>query len=140
MKQIFKVRSKLLFILASLESILALWALCYFNYIDRLNYIESINHNTLDLALLIQNMYTSTWWALLILIFILVSIFAFTSFIFKDEKFQFINIFLWVFMLILAINIKDSLVNNVSTIFIFAPIIMLNFLAYYYQKKINSKS
>ena len=38
----FKQRSKLLFITIFLESIFSVWTLFYFNYLDRLNYQESI--------------------------------------------------------------------------------------------------
>lgn len=139
MKKIFYKRSKLLGIITFLETILALFSLSYFNYIDRLNYIESINNTTNDLALLIQNMFTSTWWALIILVVILISIFSLVSFIYRDLKFLFINILLWIILLILAINIKDSFVNNLSTLSIFIPIIVINIVCYFKQKKLNNE-
>ena len=61
-KNLFNNRSKLLFIITFLELTLSIWFLSYFNYLDRLNYTESITNTTKDLALLLQNMYTSTWW------------------------------------------------------------------------------
>ena len=139
MKKIFYKRSKLLGIITFLETILALFSLSYFNYIDRLNYIESINNTTNDLALLIQNMFTSTWWALIILVVILISIFSLVSFIYRDLKFLFINILLWITLLILAINIKDSFINNLSTLSIFIPIIVINIVCYFKQKKLNNE-
>ena len=135
-KNIFKDRSKLLFIISILESILSIWFLSYFNYLDRLNYYESTSNKTKDLALLLQNMFTSTFWGLLILILSLISIFTLISFIYKDIKFQFISILLWFILLILSINIKETLTYNLSNLCIFIPIIALNILAFINQKNI----
>ena len=43
MKKLLKNRSKLLLVITILESILSIWFLCYFNYLDRLNYAESVS-------------------------------------------------------------------------------------------------
>ena len=135
-KKIFNKRSKLLFIITVLESIISIWFLNYFNYLDRLNYTESTLLKTKDLALLFENMYTNTFWGLLILILCFISIFSLIAFIYKDEKFQLISTFLWIILLILAINIKDSLLNNISTLCIFIPIIIINLIAFIKQKNI----
>lgn len=137
MKRIFKKRSKLLGLLTIGDNLLALFLLCYFNYLDRLNYAESIIHTTNDLALLIQNMYTSTWWALIILSICLIAAFKLVGFYYRDLKFILISSYLWVVLLILAINIKDSFMNNISVLAIFIPIIIINFAAYINQKKLN---
>jgi len=79
-------------------------------------------------------MYTSTWWGLLILIVALIAIFSLIAFIYKDDKFQLISTLLWCILLILAINIKDTFLNNLSTLAIFTPIIVINFIAYRNQK------
>mgnify|MGYP004511424887 FL=1 len=137
MKRIFKKRSKLLGLLTIGDNLLALFLLCYFNYLDRLNYAESVIHTTNDLALLIQNMYTSTWWALIILSICLIAAFKLVGFYYRDLKFILISSYLWVVLLILAINIKDSFMNNISVLAIFIPIIIFNFAAYINQKKLN---
>mgnify|MGYP004465790381 CR=1 FL=1 len=137
MKRIFKKRSKLLGLLTIGDNLLALFLLCYFNYLDRLNYAESVIHTTNDLALLIQNMYTSTWWALIILSICLIAAFKLVGFYYRDLKFILISSYLWVVLLILAINIKDSFMNNISALAIFIPIIIFNFAAYINQKKLN---
>ena len=137
MKRIFKKRSKLLGLLTIGDNLLALFILCYFNYLDRLNYAESVIHTTNDLALLIQNMYTSTWWALIILSICLIAAFKLVGFYYRDLKFILISSYLWVVLLILAINIKDSFMNNISVLAIFIPIIIFNFAAYINQKKLN---
>lgn len=136
---IFNKRSKLLFVLASLETIAAVYFLSYFNYLDRLSYMESINNTTQDLALLLQNMFTSTWWGLLILVICFISIFSIISLIYRDEKYQLISCFLWIILLILSINLKDSLTNNISNLCIFLPIIIINFIAFRNQKNILNK-
>lgn len=133
----FKKRSKLLFITTILESIFSVWALFYFNYIDRLSYQESVIKSQADLALLIENMFTSTWWALIILTLSLISIFSLVSFIYKDLKFLFVSILLWVILFILALNFKDNFTKILSTIMIFIPIISINIISYYNQKKLD---
>ena len=137
-KKIFDKRSKLLFIITTLEIILSVWYLSYFNYLDRLNYMESAN-STKDLALLLQNMFTSTFWGLLILIICLISIFTLIAFIYRDLKFQLISILLWFILLILSINVKDTFMNNLSNLCIFIPIIAINILAFRNQKSILKK-
>ena len=131
----FKERSKLLFITVCLESVLSLWSLIYFNYLDRLNYSESLLHETSDLALLIENMFTSTWWALIILTICLITIFSIVCFVYKDLKFQFISILLWFILLILALNFKENFMNIISILATFIPIIILNIFGYINQKK-----
>ncbi|MDD2409712.1 MAG: hypothetical protein PHD03_03225 [Bacilli bacterium] len=132
----FKKRSKLFFIVILIQSLFSIWILSYFNYLDRLSYSESIINNTEDLALLIENMYTSSWWALIVLTICLISIFSIVSFIYKDLKFQFISILLMTILFILALNFNDSFLNNISVICIFVPVIILNIMCYFKQKKI----
>ncbi len=131
----FKRRSKLLFITILIESIFSGWALFYFNYLDRLSYLDSLSYDHIDIALLIENMFTSTWWALIILTFCLISIFGLIAFIYRDVKFQFASIMLWCVLFILAINFKDNVINIVSTIMLFIPILTLNIFSYFNQKK-----
>lgn len=137
-KKLTKGRSKLLLLTTVLESILAIWIIIYFNYMDHLMY-QSADTSFSGIALLIQNMYTSTWWALIILAYILITIFSITTLVFKDLKFHFISLCLWIILLVLAINFQDTLKNNIGTIFIFIPIFTLNIFGYKNQKKINQK-
>lgn len=137
MNKIFKDRSVILGITSILQLGINIWILLYFNHLDHLMYYES-GTDTSSLALLIQNMYTSTWWALIILAYTLVSIFTLTSFIYKDLKFEFISIILYIVLLLLAINFKDTLKNNISSFLIFIPLIALNIASYKSQKKISS--
>lgn len=137
----FRERSKLLFVSVCIESILSIWALFYFNYLDRLSYQESLLNTSADLALLIENMFTSTWWALIILVFCLIAIFGLVSFIYKDLKFQFMSIILWFILFILALDFKDRILNILSTVMVFTPVIILNIFSYFnHSKKIKSKT
>ena len=137
MKKIFKEHNKLLIIITFLEIILSLYFLIYFGYMDRLNYIESSTKTISDLALLIQNMYTSTWWALIISFIILISTLTLTSIIFKKQEYHFISIILWIMLFILALDFTKSINYNLSNLLIFIPIILINILAYKNEKNIS---
>lgn len=135
MKKLFKENSKLLLLITILEIILSLYFLIYFGYMDRLNYIESSTKTMSDLALLIQNMYTSTWWALIISFIVLISTLTLTSIIYKKQEYHFISIILWIMLFILALDFTKKISYNLSNIAIFIPIILINILAYKNQKK-----
>ena len=130
MKKLFKENSKLLVIVSILEIILSIFFLTYFSYVDRLTYIENSN----NLVLLIQNMYTSTWWALIICMINLISIFTITSIIYKKNYLHFISILIWLVLLILSLDFTKGIKYNLSNLFIFVPIIIINILAYKNQK------
>lgn len=135
MKKIWKEHSKLLIIITILELILGIYFLTYFGYVDRLNYIESSTTKISDIALLIQNMYTSTWWALIISFIILIGVLSFTSIIYKKQEYHFISILLWIMLFILALDFTKKISYNISTILIFVPIISINILSYFKEKK-----
>lgn len=134
MKKICNNNSKLLIVITVLELILSTYFLIYFGYVDRLNYIESQTTTMSDLALLIQNMYTSTWWALIIVSIMLISIFSLTSIIYKKREFHFISILIWFMLFILALDFTKSFTYNLSNIAIFIPIIFINIKAYFNQR------
>lgn len=134
MKKIWNNNSKLLIVITVLELILSTYFLIYFGYVDRLNYIESQTTTMSDLALLIQNMYTSTWWALIIVSIMLISIFSLTSIIYKKIEFHFISILIWFMLFILALDFTKSFTYNLSNIAIFIPIIFINIKAYFNQR------
>lgn len=135
MKKIWDNNSKLLIIVCLLEIILSIYFLIYFSYMDRLNYIES-NSN---LALLIENMYTSTWWALIICFINLISILTLTTIIYKKLEYHFISILIWVVLFLLALDLNKSIIYNISNLAIFVPIIVINMIAYNNQKSITKK-
>lgn len=136
MKKAFKNNSKLLIIITILETILALYFLIYLSYVDRLNYIENGMTTIQDLTLLIQNMYSSTWWALIISMIMLISILTITSLIYKKNYLHFISILIWIMLFILALDFTKNFKYNLSNAAIFIPIIFLNIKAYYNQKNI----
>ena len=135
MKKLLKNNSKLLIIITILETVLALYFLIYLGYVDRLNYIESQSNTIQDLALLIQNMYTSTWWALIISMILFISIFTITSIIYKKIYLHYISILIWIMLFILSLDFTKSFSYNLSNIAIFIPIILVNIKAYFNQKK-----
>ena len=138
MKKIWNDNSKLMIILTFIEILLSFYFLIYFGYVDRLNYIESQKLILTDLALLIQDMYTSTWWALIISFINIISIFSMTSIIFKKQEYHFISILIWFMLFILALDFTKSFVYNISSVAIFIPMILLNIKAYFNQKHFTS--
>ena len=136
----FKERSKLLMTVVILESILSVWVLFYFNYLDRLNYAESIVISPTNLALMIEDMYTSSWWALIILSVCLANIFSAVCLIYRSLKFQFMAICLWLVLFILAIDVRGDVKDMLSVIAIFLPVLTVNILAYLKQNKLTLKT
>lgn len=138
MKKIWINNSKLLIIITLLETILSLYFLIYLGYVDRLNYIENQNIIISDLTLLIQNMYTSTWWGLIISFIVLISILTITSIIYKKQEYHFISILIWFMLFILALDFTKSFIYNLSSLLIFIPIILINIKAYFNQKNLET--
>ena len=131
MKKLWKNNSKLLIIVTILEIVLSIYFLMYFSYMDKLSYVENSN----NLSLLVQNMYTSTWWALIIISISLISIFSITSIVYKKNYLHFISILIWGVLFILSLDLEKSLKYNISNMCIFIPIIGINILAYFKEKK-----
>ena len=136
MNKIFKDRSILLFIICLVEIAFCFCILIYFNHLDHLTYQQS-RTDAASLALLVQNMFTSTWWGLIILTFALICIFSLTAFIYRDLKFQFLSICLYVVLFMLSLNFEDTFMNNFSNFLIFVPLVAVNIVAYFKQKKIS---
>lgn len=122
--------------LTILEMILAIWILIAFAYSDRLTYTEALSYNEDNLSLLLESMYTSTWYALIILTANLISIFSLVSTIFRKQEFHFVSISLWCVLMILAVDLNLNFMSNLSVLLIFIPIIILNIVAYINQRKI----
>lgn len=139
MTNYFKERSKLLFILTIFEILLSIWYLSYFNYLDRLNYYESINLEKNSLALLLQNMFTSTFWGLLIILIALSAISSLIALLYKDEKFELISSLIWCIVLILSFDLHSTFKDNISNILIIGPIVLFSFIAFFKQKSLKDK-
>lgn len=136
-KLFLKNRSKLMLILTVLEICLALWILLAFNYSNGLNYADTLNYSEDNLTLLFESMYTSTWYGLIILSANLISICSLISAIYLKKEFHFLSISLWCILLLIALDFNTTLKANMATMAIFIPIILLNIVAYFNQKKLS---
>ena len=133
-KNIFKDRSIFLTIITVIESILSISMILSFVYSDSLNYSDSLLLQSIGVQKLLENMYSSTWWGLILFLLSFISIFSITSLVYKKLEYLFISILLWFVMGICAINIGNPLAVNLSELAIFVPVIILNIMAYYKQK------
>lgn len=139
-KEVFKNNSPYLVLLALCEVILSVVCTLSFVYSDSLSYDESVIFNSLGIEKLLENMYSSTWWALILLLLAFMAIFSIASIIYKKMDYLFISISCWVVMFVLAFNLHKSLVDNLSIVVLFVPILIINIIAYKTQKeKINTK-
>lgn len=139
MKKIFKGRSKLLWGLTIVEGIISIIAILSFVYSDSLSYSDSLVFKSIGVEKLLESIYSSTFWALILLLIALVTIFSLACLIYKKMEFQFISICLLFVLLILAINLKNSITSNIASALIFIPIIVMNIMAYYNQSYLNKK-
>lgn len=130
MKKLFKEHSTYLLILALAEAILSVVATLSFVYSDSLNYSDSILYNAMGVEKLLESLYSSTWWALILFTLAFITIMAITSIKFKKLDYLFISILGWIQMMILAINITKPVVDILITLLVFVPIIILNVIAY----------
>jgi len=130
-------RSKFLILTVSLQLVLSLWAVVYFNFLNRMTFSESILYNPTDLAVLIYDLYTENWWSLIILAVCLATIFSLTALIYRDLKFQFMAICIWVVLFLLAIDVNDTVMRSMTAIILFIPVFGLNIFSYFDQKKLN---
>lgn len=131
----FKERSLLLAILTGLEIILSIVCILSFVYSDTLSYSDSEIFTALGVETLLESIYSSTWWALILLLLASIAIFSLTSLIYKKLDYLFLAICSWAVMMILAINLNNSLVDNLAVLAIFIPIIIINIIAYFSQKE-----
>ncbi len=139
MKEFMKERSYWLLVIAILESILGIVATISFVYSDALTYADSQVIVSLGVEKLLENLYSSTWWALILLLLSLIAILTITALVYKNLMTHFISMLCWGEMLILAINLNKSLLDNIAALAIFIPIIIINIVAYRDQKELNEK-
>lgn len=125
MKKIFNEHSPYLIILTGIEIIFAIFAILAFVYQD---VISSSMLN--DVALLLENLYSQTWWGLTLLTLSLIGILSLTSIIYKKQEYHFISICLWFVLLIISININNSFKDILLNCCLFIPIIIINIIAY----------
>lgn len=135
LKKLFKENSPYLVVLTLAEVILSVVCTLAFVYSDTLSYADSEIFSAIGVEKLLESIYSSTWWALILLLLALIAILSIATIYLKKMDYHFISILLWGEMLILAINLNNSLIDNLSIMVLFIPIIIINIIAYKDQKK-----
>ena len=140
MKKIFKEHSPYLLFLTLVETILSVVCIEAFVYSDTLNYSDSLVYNAIGIEKLLESMYSSTWWALILFTLAFITICSITTLVYKKLDYLFMGILAWILMLILAINISKPLTDILVTLLLFIPIIIINIIAYKTEKTKLSKN
>ena len=135
MKNLFKEHSPYFIILTLGETIVSIIATLSFIYTDSLTYSKSLIIQAMGIEKLLESMYTSTWWALVLLLLFFVSLFSIMTIIYKDLKYYTISFGCLIELLILSINLANPIKYTLMNVMIFIPIIVLNIIAYNYEKK-----
>ena len=132
---IFKKNSVYLLVLTFLESILSIFMTIGFVYTDTLSYDESLIFNATGVQDLLQSMYTSTWWALVLFLLFIISALDITTLVFRKLEYRFLSILCWVEMFILSINLTQGAKNIMLSFMLFIPILIINIIVYNQEKK-----
>ena len=141
MKKIFKENSKYLIILTIAEILLSIVSTMAFVYSDSLSYADSVVYEGIGIDVLLQNLYSSTFWALILVCIALISIMSIATLVFKKIDYLFIGIMGWIYLFILSINLTKPIGDILSTCAMFIPIIIINIICYKKEKEfIESKS
>lgn len=135
LKKLFKENSPYLLILTIAETILSIVCTMAFVYSDTLSYADSDIFSGLGVEKLLESIYSSTWWALILLLLALIAILSIATIYLKKIDYHFISILLWGEMMILAINLNNDLIDTLSILALFVPIIIINIIAFKDQKK-----
>lgn len=129
-KKIIKENSMYLLFLIVAETILSIVCTLSFVYTDSLNYDASIIYQSLGVQTLLENLYSSTFWALILVMLNIIVIFSITSLVFKKMEYLFISILGWFTLFILSINLTKPIGDILSTCAMFIPIIIINIICY----------
>ena len=135
MKKMLKEHSPYMLFIALFESIASIIATLSFVYTDSLTYSKSLVIQAMGIEKLLETMYTSTWWALVLLLVFFVALFAILTIIYKDMKFMGISFGCIVELLILSINLTAPISTILMNLLIFVPLFVLNIIAYKSEKK-----
>ena len=135
MKKIFKENSKYLIILTIAEIILSIVSTMAFVYSDSLSYADSVVYEGIGIDVLLQNLYSSTFWALILVCIALISIMSIATLLFKKMDYLFIGIMGWIYLFILSINLTKPIGDILSTCAMFIPIIIINIICYKKEKE-----
>lgn len=139
LKTILKNNSPYLLFVACAEVIISTICTIAFVYSDTLSYQNSEVFQAVGLEKLLESIYSSTWWALILLLLALIAMFTISSIFLKKIDYLFMSIILWFEMMILAIDLNKPVNDLISIIALFVPIIIINMVAYSDQKKILKK-
>ena len=140
MKKILKENSIYLIVFTIFEMIISTVCTLAFVYTDTLNYADSLIFNELGMQKLLQSIYSSTWWALILTILALITIMSITTLVFKKLEYLFIGILLWVEMFILTLDFNKSPKDLFFSALLILPIIVINIIVYKKEKeKIETK-
>ena len=134
MKKLLKEHSPYMLFIALAESIISVLATLSFVYTDSLTYSKSLVIQAMGIEKLLETMYTSTWWALVLLLVFFVALFAILTIIHKDMKYMSISFGCLIELLILSINLTAPIKNTLMNIIIFIPLFILNVIAYKSEK------
>ena len=141
MKKIIKENSKYLIILTIAEIILSIVSTMAFVYSDSLSYADSVVYEGIGIDVLLQNLYSSTFWALILVCIALISIMSIATLVFKKMDYLFIGVMGWIYLFILSINLTKPIGDILSTCAMFIPIIIINIICYKKEKEfIETKS
>ena len=135
MKRLFKEHSPYLLILCLTEIVISIVSIEAFVYSDSLTYSDSLIYNAIGIETLLESLYSSTWWALILFTLGFITICSITSIVFKKLEYFFMGILGWGLMLILAINIGNPIKDILFVIALFVPILGINIIAYRTEKE-----
>lgn len=143
-KKFFKENSLYLIILTLAEFILSTVCTLAFVYSDSLTYSEAVIYQSLGVETLLQSIYSSTFWALILVLLAIIVMFSITCLVFRKIEYQFISLLGWVELFILSLNFTKPVGEILSTCALFIPIIIINIICYKKQydklKLLNKKS
>lgn len=135
MKKLIKENSMYLIILTLVETIVSIVASISFIYTDSLTYSNSLLIQAMGIEKLLETMYTSTWWALVLLLLFFVALFEVMTLLYRDLKYMTISIGCLIELCILSINLTRPLSDIFLNMLIFVPIFILTVIAYKNEKK-----
>ncbi|MCH5167062.1 MAG: hypothetical protein J1F35_04130 [Erysipelotrichales bacterium] len=135
MKRLFKEHSPYLLILTLAEIILSIISIEAFVYSDSLTYSDSLIYNAIGIETLLETMYSSTFWALILFTIAFITICSITTIVYQKLDYLFMGILGWCILLILGINVGNPLKDILTVLLLFIPIIAINIIAYKTEKK-----
>lgn len=135
MKKLFKEHSPYILLIGAIEVILSIVSIEAFVYSDSLSYSDSLVYNSLGLEKLLENLYSSTFWALILFTLAFITICTITAIVYKKLDYFFMGILGWIVLLILGINVGNPIKDILTVFLLFIPILGLNIIAYKTEKK-----